>query len=217
MDARAGSSNTACRTADHSAWVVWHSIIVVLALVGTCAKTAHAQAEGDPAPGTSESSSEQTQSEGFRFDLNKLELNVYGLAYHPDREKVERENLDNEVNPGLGLHYAFRDSERGVTFAEIGAYYDSGSNWAKFLSLGYQFKVGKNWKIGGAVAAVHSHTYNDGVGFVGMFPLVTYDLGPLKLNAVYFPKVANYNEVAAYGFYVSLPVGRWLNGSAQKR
>ena len=196
-----------------------HSIIVVLALVGTCAKTAHAaQAQEDaPAPGTTESSPEQGQSEGFRFDLNKLELNVYGLAYHPDREKVERENLDNEVNPGLGVHYEFRDSARGVTFAEIGAYYDSGSNWAKFLSLGYQFKVGKNWKIGGAVAAVHSDTYNDGVGFVGMFPLVTYDLGPIKLNAVYFPKVANYNEVAAYGFYVTLPLGRWLNGSAQKR
>jgi len=57
---------------------------------------------------------------------------------------------------------------------------------------------------------MHSQTYNNGVAFVGMFPLVTYDLGPAKLNAVYFPKFANYNEVAAFGFYLSLPLGKWL-------
>lgn len=118
-------------------------------------------------------------------------------------------HLDNEVNPGLGLHYDFRDNERGVTFAEVGAYQDSGANLAKFVALGYQFKLGEHWKFGGALAVVHSQTYNDGVTFLGMFPLITYDAGPVKLNAVYFPKLGDFNEVAAFGFYISIPFGQW--------
>lgn len=198
---------------------VWWSrlqfIMVALALAVPCAATGQA---ADPAASdTTANSSDQKPSTGFHFDPDKLDLNIYGLAYHPDRDKVHKENLDNQVNPGLGLHYDFHDTKRGVAFAELGAYYDSGSNWAKFLSLGYQLKLGEKWKIGGAVAAMHSETYNQGVSFVGMFPLVTYDLGPVKLNAVYFPKVANYNEVAAFGFYISVPLGRWIGDSGKKQ
>ncbi|HEX9663033.1 MAG TPA: hypothetical protein VGB27_12160 [Candidatus Binatia bacterium] len=41
-----------------------------------------------------------------------------------------------------------------------------------------------------------------------MIPLITYDIGPIKLNAAYFPKFRHYNEVDAYGFYISIPLGR---------
>ena len=188
-----------------------HAFFVSIAftLAGTSAALADADrsaVETDP----SRISSDQAHPSRFNFDLDKLDLNIYGLAYHPDRETVKRENLDNQVNPGLGLHYELRNTQRGVTFAELGAYRDSGRNIASFLALGYQFKLGDHWLIGGAVAAMNSKTYNDGVAFVGMFPLVTYDFGPVKVNAVYFPKVANYNEVAAFGLYFSVPLGRWL-------
>ena len=143
------------------------------------------------------------------FNLDALDLNVYGFAYHPDRETVHRENLDNEFNPGLGLHYELDNDVRGITFAEVGAYRDSGRNWAKFAGLGYQFKVGERWRIGGALAAVNSRTYNRGVTFVGMIPLITYDIGCIKLNAAYFPKFGHYNEVDAFGFYISIPLGQW--------
>lgn len=187
-------------------------------LFSSLALTDIAPAVGAETTGTSGTSvaestrtvSEEPESSKFWFNRNALDLNVYGLAYHPDREAVHRKNLDNQVNPGLSLHYELTNSERGLSFAEAGAYYDSGRHWAKFLSLGYQFKFGEHWRVGGAVAAVHSATYNNGVAFVGMFPLVTYDLGPVKLNAVYFPKVANYNKIAAFGFYLSIPLGRWL-------
>jgi len=39
--------------------------------------------------------------------------------------------------------------------------------------------------------------------------LITYDLGRIKLNAVYFPKIANYNEVEIFGFYLSFPFSAW--------
>jgi hypothetical protein len=139
--------------------------------------------------------------------LNALDLNVYGLAYHPDREAIRRLGLDNEFNPGLGLRYELVNSERGITFAEVGAYRDSGRNWAKFAGLGYQFKLGERWRIGGAVAVVNSRTYNGGATFLGMIPLLSYDMGTVKLNAVYFPKIRHYNEVDVFGFYLSIPLG----------
>lgn len=154
-------------------------------------------------------SSKQVEPPDSWFKLDALDLNVYGFSYHPDRETVHRLNLDNEVNPGLGLHYELSDTERGTTFAEIGAYQDSGSNLAKFAGLGYQFKFAKRWRIGGALAIVHSRTYNDGVTFLAMIPLITYDMGRVKLNATYLPELGHYNEVDAFGFYISIPFGQW--------
>ncbi len=143
------------------------------------------------------------------FGLDRIELNVYGLSYHPDRETVHRRNLNNQVNPGLALHVVIADDARGTTFAEAGAYRDSGRNWARFTGVGYQFKIGQSWRVGGQLALVDSKTYNRGAAFVGMIPLVTYDLGRIKLNAVYFPKVANYNQVDAFGFYFTIPFAAW--------
>ena len=154
-------------------------------------------------------SSDQVEPPDSWVKLDALDLNVYGFSYHPDRETVHRLNLDNESNPGLGLHYEIYDTERGTTFAEIGAYQDSGSNLAKLLALGYQFKFAKRWRIGGAFAVVHSRTYNDGVTFLAMIPLITYDMGRVKLNATYLPKLGHLNEVAAFGFYISIPFGQF--------
>lgn len=147
----------------------------------------------------------ETRSTGNGFNRHALSLNVYGLSYHPDRSTVHRLGLDNEVNPGLGLHYELDDTARDITFVEVGAYYDSGSHWAKFVSLGYQFKLGGHWRMGGALALFNSRTYNNGAAFIGLIPLVTYDFGRFKLNAVYFPKFGHYNEIAAFGFYLSIP------------
>ena len=179
---------------------------VALLIVGFTGGMANAD-EGDPAAEMpSLSAPKDTDS---WFSLRSLDINIYGLSYHPDRETVHKKNLDNQINPGLALHYELTGNERGTTFLEAGAYKDSGSNWARFAGLGYQFKFG-NWRIGGAVAAVHSATYNRGTTFVGMIPLVTYDLGRIKLNGTYFPKIANYNEVDAFGFYLSIPLSAWM-------
>jgi hypothetical protein len=77
--------------------------------------------------------------------------------------------------------------------------------------------LGERWRIGGALAAVYSQTYNDGAAFVAMIPLITYDLGRVKLNATYIPKIPGHNKVDAYGFYISIPLGRRAQQSVQKR
>ena len=192
---------------------VLRAVFAALALTVLGTAAADEDGSGAVAAGASVNASvipsEQVEPQDSRFHLDALSLNVYGLAYHPDRETVHRQHLDNEFNPGLGLQYELDNDARGVTFAEVGAYRDSGRNWAKFATLGYQFKFGERWRIGGALAAVNSRTYNRGVTFVGMIPLVTYDLGRVQLNAVYFPKIGHYNEVDAFAFYITLPVGQW--------
>jgi hypothetical protein len=186
------------------------SLFVVFFLPGLCAADSvehSADAAGEDGAGTTPS--QQVRSGKVRIGLDALELNIYGLSYHPDREAVGRRNLDNEFNPGLGLHYELSDSARGVSFAEVGAYYDSGRNWAKFAGLGYQFKLGEHWRAGGSIALMHSKTYNDSTGFVAVIPLITYDFGNVKLNAAYYPKFAHYNDIAAFGVYLSIPLGQW--------
>jgi len=193
--------------------VGWMSgaIFVGLALSVGTAVAADSEVSAPPAEGADTDITVKTpkQTRDPWFDLDKLDVNIYGLSYHPDREAVHQKNLDNQFNPGFGLHYTLTDSPRGNIFVEAGAYYDSGSAWAQFAGLGYQFKVSRRWRIGGAVAVVNSPTYNRGATFVGMIPLITYDLGRIKLNAVYFPKIANYNEVEIFGFYLSFPFSAW--------
>lgn len=137
-----------------------------------------------------------------------LSLQVYGFSYHPDREGVRRAGLDNELNIGLGLNYTFHEDVRGVGFVEAGVFRDSGSNWAKLAGVGYQFKLGEHWRLGGALAGLHSTTYNRGKFFVAPLPIVTYDFGPVKLNASYAPRYKDINQFSVFSFYFSIPLAK---------
>jgi hypothetical protein len=121
---------------------------------------------------------------------------------------MRHKGLDNELNVGLGLNYTVHEDARGIAFAEAGFYRDSGSHVAKVAGLGYQFKLGRRWRLGGALLGVHSATYNGGTAFIAPLPVLTYDLGRATLNAVYAPRYGNYNEVALFGFYFGVPLGR---------
>lgn len=181
-------------------------VLVGLSLTGSGAGVA-AEGRGRADPELAGPKSAMEQPALSRRGLDAFDLNIYGLSYHPDREAARSRNIDNETNPGLGIHYEWPEDIRGNYFVEAGAYLDSGENWAKFAALGYQLRVGRRWKVGAALAAIHSRTYNNGTAFVGMIPLVTWDLGRFKLNAVYFPQFGHYNRVDVLGFYISLPLG----------
>jgi hypothetical protein len=145
-------------------------------------------------------------AEGER--ASRLNLSLYGLSYHPDREGTSRDDLDNEFNAGLGLNYTLRENERRLTFMEVGFFRDSGRHTATMAGLGYQYKFGKRWRLGGALVSVYSPTYNEGRIAVAVLPVVTYDFGRVKVNAMYAPRIGGYNEFAVYGLYFSLPFGR---------
>lgn len=165
--------------------------------------------EVPPQPVATASAEDYAQGIRHRDPRLRLNLHVFGLSYYTDREAARERNLDNELNPGLGLNYELRNNVQGVTSVETGIFKDSGRNWAKFAGLGYQFKLGENWRLGGDLLAVQSRTYNRGHGFIAAIPRLSYDFGPVKLNAVYFPEVSDVNEVAAFGFYFTVPMGTW--------
>jgi hypothetical protein len=121
---------------------------------------------------------------------------------------VHRAGLDNELNLGLGVDYTVHEDRHGIGFVEAGFYKDSGSQLAKIAGAGYQYKLGERWRFGGLLLAVQSRTYNFGGLFVAPIPLLTYDLGAVKLNAVYVPRYGDYNRFAVFGFYLSVPIGR---------
>ena len=116
--------------------------------------------------------------------------------------------MDNPLNLGLGLNYTLHEDERGVGFVEGGFYRDSGSHVAKLAGAGYQFKLGERWRLGGALVGVQSPTYNHGRFFIAPLPILTYDLGAVKLNAIYVPRYGEYNQFAVFGFYFSIPMGK---------
>jgi hypothetical protein len=139
--------------------------------------------------------------------LNRnLNLHVYGVSYHTDREGSRRAGLNNELNPGLGLNYILHEDERGIRFVEAGFYQDSGRHVAKLAGVGYQYKLYQQWRLGGALALMQSHTYNHGRAFVAPLPILTYDFGRAKVNALYVPRYGDYNQFAVFGLYLSVPL-----------
>ncbi|MCF8178034.1 MAG: hypothetical protein K9J74_05960 [Sulfuritalea sp.] len=127
----------------------------------------------------------------------------------PDRKGTRDRHLDNELNLGLGLNYEVHNDARGLATLETGFFRDSGRNWARFAGAGYQFKLGRNWRLGADLLAINSKTYNNGRSFLAPIPHLTYDFGPVKLNAIYVPRVREFNQFSVFGFYFTVPMGVW--------
>ena len=110
--------------------------------------------------------------------------------------------MASRTTPTATIH----EDKRGIGFVEAGFYRDSGSRPAKIAGVGYQAKLDKRWRLGGALLAVQSKTCNDGSAFIAPLPILTCDLGKVKLNAVYIPRYGEYNQFAVFGFYLSVPL-----------
>jgi hypothetical protein len=133
-------------------------------------------------------------------------INVYGAAYHLDRERAKQLRVDNELNPGLGLRYRDVLVPQWDWFGDIGAYRDSGRNTAAYAAAGALWKTTWGLRAGGALAVMHSDTYNRGRTFVAPLPVLAYEWQRVTLNMTYFPRVADFNEVAALGFWLTFPL-----------
>jgi hypothetical protein len=134
-------------------------------------------------------------------------INIYGLSYHVERSRAHELGVDNEFNPGLGVRYRLPHSERLDWIFDAGAYRDSGRNTAVFAAAGASWHVSGGWRLGGALAAFHSDTYNRGRAFIAPVPFAGYDWRRVSVNVVYLPKVSEVNDINTFGFWLTV----WLN------
>lgn len=130
-------------------------------------------------------------------------VNVYGLSYHWDRDAAERNDLDNELNPGLGARYRMGRWLKADAIIDAGAYYDSGRNTAVYAGAGLLWPLDRDrrFSLGAVLTAFHSDTYNDGDPFVAPIPLVSWRLDRVTLNLTHFPKIGDFNEIAATALF----------------
>src|SRR5262247_3339964 len=74
----------------------------------------------------------------------ELSLNIFGLSLHANRSAGY-----NELNPGVGLRYAFWDpAPRWTVFGDTSIYYDSRRHWAKYIALGASYRLAESWHVG---------------------------------------------------------------------
>lgn len=135
--------------------------------------------------------------------LGEIGLNFYGFSYHFDRGRARELEVDNEINPGLGLRYRVPHSERLQWIFDVGAYRDSGRNTALVAGAGGLWHATHRLRLGAALALFDSDTYNRGRTAVAPVPVAAYELDRAMLNFVYLPKVREVNEVATLGFWVT--------------
>jgi hypothetical protein len=133
----------------------------------------------------------------------ELGINFYGLAYHFDRSRARETGLDNEIIAGLGLRYRVAHSDRLQWVFEAGAYHDSGRNTALVSGAGALWKVTPGWRLGGALVAFKSDTYNRGEAFLAPVPLAAYDFRSFTLNATYIPRLSEINDVATLAVWLT--------------
>jgi hypothetical protein len=133
----------------------------------------------------------------------ELGLNLYGLAYHFDRDRARASGLDNEFIAGVGLRYRAAHSERLDWVIDVGAYHDSGRNTAYLAGAGGLWKVTSGWRLGVALAAFQSDTYNRGRAFVAPLPLAAYEFRSVTLNFTYIPELSNINSVATLAMWIT--------------
>jgi hypothetical protein len=135
--------------------------------------------------------------------LGEIGLNLYGFSYHFDRGRARELEVDNEINPGLGLRYRVPHCERLQWIFDVGAYRDSGRNTALVAGAGGLWHATHRLRLGAALALFDSDTYNRGRTALAPVPVAAYELDRAMLNFVYLPKVREVNEVATLGFWVT--------------
>jgi hypothetical protein len=133
----------------------------------------------------------------------ELGVSFYGLAYHFDRSRARDMGLDNEFIAGLGLRYRIPHSERLQWVFEAAAYNDSARNTALIVGGGALWKVTPGWRLGGALAAFKSDTYNRGDPFIAPLPLAAYEFRSVTLNFTFIPKMSEVNDVATLAVWLT--------------
>jgi len=135
---------------------------------------------------------------------NELGFNIYGLSYHFDRKSIEGESF-NEFNPGIGINYVYKLSNRNALFFESGFYNDSFQNIAKYFSIGYKFDLIKDrLLIGIPLTLYNSASIDERKWIFAPLPILSVRYKMLVINSVYLPAYDDVNIYPALGLYLTI-------------
>jgi hypothetical protein len=168
------------------------ALAVLAGLGGLCSQLAESEAVSDqPIADTEQSAGE-------------LGLNVFGLSLHANRSAGY-----NEINPGLGVRYAFwQPAPSWTVFGDTSIYYDSRRHWAKYVALGASYRFAPSWSVGLGLAYGQSQTYHHGRPFFAPVPGVGFEYRRVIFNTVLLPSEKANSKIAGLGFFVTIPLGR---------
>jgi hypothetical protein len=141
----------------------------------------------------------------LNIDANELGVNLYGCSYHFLKSWQSREHL-NEFNPGIGIRATFGAKMTSHFIIEGGTFEDSIENQAKNFSLGYLVRIVHQFRLGINAAVYSSKTIGNPSTVFGPVSMISYTLGPLTANAVYFPKFAEIVPYHVLGFYATIRI-----------
>ncbi len=127
-------------------------------------------------------------------------INFYGFSRHIDRTDA-RGIPFNELNPGIGVRYAFESAKTYRLFVEAAVYEDSFEETARYLALGLRYKLPGPVEVGLLLGIYRSRWVNyDSITLVPA-PTVGIRFGRFELNAIYLPSYGGLNRFPALGFY----------------
>jgi len=152
-------------------------------------------------PVKSEGGSDQPKSPSEQ-GVGELGLNVFGLSLHANRSSGY-----NEINPGVGLRYAFwHPAPSWTVFADTSIYYDSRRQWAKYVALGESYRFAESWTVGVGVTYGQSQTYHHGKPFFGLVPGVGFGYHRVTFNTVLLPSESASSKIQGLAFFVTIPL-----------
>jgi hypothetical protein len=131
-------------------------------------------------------------------------IDVYGTSYHLEQTRAKERHVDNQVNPGLGLRYRTSHTENVDWILDVGGYHDSGRHTALFAGAGAAWHATDRLRLGGALAAFQSKTYNSGKSAIALVPVAAYEWPTVSLNVVYFPRLGRFNDINTFGFWITI-------------
>jgi len=168
------------------------AIAAIAGLGGLCTQAV----ESEDLPDETNRTFEQTEGE--------LGLNIFGFSLHTDRSAGY-----NEVNPGIGLRYAFwNPAPRWTLFGDASIYYDSNRQWAKYVALGTSYRFATSWMVGAAVAYGQSRSYNHGKPFFALVPGIGFEYRRLVFNAVLLPSETADSKIVGLAVFMTIPLGQ---------
>jgi len=149
-----------------------------------------------------------------QVEADSIALNLYGVSYHLDHRDEPTSGTDgsnklNEFNEGVGLRLSLGNDSSDVFFLEGGSFQDSFENEAMYLSLGYQWRVIMQLRIGINAAIYATDSIRKGSPFFAAIPLVSYTIGFLTVNGLYLPKYRDINPYHTIGAYLTIRLFDW--------